>query len=281
MLNITTSFRSNRIDRESIARLGTDDLQQRYGRRKAFRAIAVIMAVSGLAFGIFTAVFGMVSDAQDIHAFHNAVVAALLLVLSAPAAIAAARARENAGGSVLHLVALSVAGLGTMFLGQKVDVFTLPFILFVGVLVALRVAHFGALESGRWSVPLAILVGAAALPLLSYALCEAELQRIDTSSDHAEFNHWVEMSFVAVSVLLLGALTAFRPVAFRLSAWSASITLAVLGAGSIVFSSHASAMSESWGWIALVGGAVFISLAEVERRRLQSLPASKQIGGSR
>ena len=56
------------------------------------------MAVSGVAFGLFTAVFGIVSEAQEIHAFHNVVVAALLLVLSAPPAIAAARAPDRAAG---------------------------------------------------------------------------------------------------------------------------------------------------------------------------------------
>jgi hypothetical protein len=284
MFNITTRSSSpNHLGSTSISKheIGASHQPSAERRRKAFRVIAIFMAVSGVAFGAFTAVFGIVSEAQEIHAFHNAVVATLLLVLSAPAALAAARGGEQAAASVLHLVALSVAGLGTMLLGQKIDIFTLPFVLFVGGLVALRVARFEAVKSGRWSLVLAVLVVAAAVPLLSYALGEAELQRIDHSSEHAEFNHWVEMSFVAVGVLLLGALTAFRPAAFRLSAWSAGITLTVLGGASLAFSSHASAMSESMGWAALFGGVLFIAVAEVERRRLQPLPASKQSGGSR
>jgi hypothetical protein len=282
MFNITTESRSDQDRyRRAFASRASDQTKGLSGKQKAFRAIAIVMAVSGAVFGIFTAVFGIVSEAQEIHAFHNAVVAALLLVLSAPAAIAAARAPQQAAAAVVHLVALSAAGLGTMFLSQKVDVFTLPFIVFVGVLVALRVVPFDALWSGRWSLPLAILVVAAAVPLLTYALGEAELQRIDTSSEHADFNHWVEMSFVAVGVALLGALTAFRPAAFRLSAWSAGITLAVLGAASLAFSSYASAMSEAGGWTALVGGVVFIAVAELERQRFHSPATSKQIGGSR
>jgi hypothetical protein len=69
-----------------------------HSRFRSFRVIAAIMAVSGVVFGLFMAVFGIVSEAQEIHAFHNVVVAALLLVLSAPSAIAAARAPDRAAG---------------------------------------------------------------------------------------------------------------------------------------------------------------------------------------
>jgi hypothetical protein len=238
------------------------------GRRRAFRIIATVMAASGVLFGVFTAVFGIVNEAQEMHAFHNAVVAALLLVLAAPAAIAAARAPERAAAPLAHLVVLSAAGLATMALGRKIDVFTLPFIAFVGILVALRVPRFDGLRRGHWSPSLAVLVVVAAVPLWSYALEQARLQRIDLTSEHADFNHWVEMSFVAVGVLVLGALAALRPAAFRLAAWSAGTTLAVLGTASIVFSGYASATRESWGWAALAGGVAFVGLVEVETRRL-------------
>lgn len=139
------------------------------GRVKAFRSIAWFMGFSAVAFGLFTAVFGIVSEAQEIHAFHNTVVAALLLILSAAPAIAAASRPERAAAPLLHLLVLSIAGLATMVLSLKLDFFTLPFI---------------------------ILVAAGAIPLLSYALGQAELQRIDTSSEHAEFNHWVETASI-------------------------------------------------------------------------------------
>ncbi len=54
------------------------------------------MAVPGIAFGLFTAVFAFLGERQEMHAVHNAVVAALLLVISAPPAIAAARRRKKA-----------------------------------------------------------------------------------------------------------------------------------------------------------------------------------------
>jgi hypothetical protein len=241
-----------------------------HGRFRAFRLIAAIMAVSGVAFGLFTAVFGIVSEAQEIHAFHNVVVAALLLVLSAPPAIAAARAPDRAAGPLLHLVAVSVAGLITMVLGLKVDIFTLPFIVLVGVLLMLRVPRGPALARGRLSPSLAVLVAIAALPLVTYALAQAELQRIDISSEHAEFNHWVEASFYAIAVLLLGFIAALRPAATRLTAWCAGLGLAILGGASLALGPYPSALDAPWAWAALLGGLVFVSIAEWERLRSPS-----------
>jgi hypothetical protein len=236
-------------------------------RLRTFRVIAAIMAVSGVAFGLFTAVFGIVSEAQEIHAFHNVVVAALLLVLSAPPAIAAARAPDRAAGPLLHLVAVSVAGLITMVLGLKVDIFTLPFIVLVGVLLMLQRPREPALAVGRLSPFLAVLVAVAALPLVIYALEQAELQRIDFSSEHAEFNHWVETSFYAVAVLLLGLVAALRPAADRLTAWCAGLGLSILGGASLALGHYASSLDGPWAWAALLGGLVFISVAEWERLR--------------
>ena len=238
-----------------------------HSRLRTFRVIAAIMAVLGVAFGLFTAVFGIVSEAQEIHAFHNVVVAALLLVLSAPPAIAAARAPDRAAGPLLHLVAVSVAGVITMVLGLRVDIFTLPFIVLVGVLLMLQRPPGPALAVGGLSPSLAALVAVAALPLVIYALEQAELQRIDFSSEHAEFNHWVETSFYAVAILLLGLVAALRPAANRLTACCAGLGLAILGGASLALGHYASSFDGPWAWAALLGGLVFISVAEWERLR--------------
>lgn len=240
------------------------------GRRTAFRVIAAIMAVSAVAFGLVTAVFGIISEAQLIHAFHNTVVATLLLVLSAPPAIAAARSPERGMPALAHLVILSVAGLATMALALRLDVFTLPFIVLVGVLLLLRVPRGPVLASGRPSLPLVVLVIAAAVPLVAYALGQAELQRIDATSEHAELNHWVETSFTALAILLLGGLAALRPARYRLSAWAAAVALAALGAASLLLPGHASTLDTPWAWAALAGSLAFIALAEWESRRAGS-----------
>ncbi|HEX2090478.1 MAG TPA: hypothetical protein VHI54_11225 [Actinomycetota bacterium] len=236
-------------------------------RRKAFKIIAWFMAVSAIAFGLFTAVFAFIFEGQEIHAVHNAVVAALLLVISAPPAVAAARAPEQAWTPLLHLAAVGIAGAATMILSLRLDIFTLPFIVLVGVLLLLRVPRGAVFGTERPSVVLAVLTLAALVPLLVYASEQAELQRIDTTSEHAEFNHWVETSFYAVAILLLGALAAFRPAQFRFQAWSAGVSLAVLGGISLAYQGNPSALDAPWAWAALVGGVAFLGAAEWETTR--------------
>ena len=225
------------------------------------------MAVSAIAFGLFTAVFAFIFEGQEIHAVHNAVVAALLLVISAPPAVAAARHPDKGWTPLLHLVAVGIAGLVTMVLSLRLDIFTLPFVLLVGVLLLLRVPGGPVVGPGRPSVVLAVLTIAALVPLIVYALGQAEMQRIDTTSEHSEFNHWVETSFYAMAILLLGALTAFRPRQFRMPAWSASVALAVLGGISLAFPERPSAVEAPWAWAALLGAVAFVATAEWEAAR--------------
>jgi hypothetical protein len=113
-----------------------------------------------------------------------------------------------------------------------------------------------------------VLALASAVPLVVYALDNAELQRLDRTSEHAELYHWVETSFYAIAILLLALLAAIRPAVYRLSAWSAGIALVVLGAASLVFPGYASAIDGTWAWAAVAGGAVFVGASEWERRRL-------------
>ena len=236
-------------------------------RASLFRIVAAFMAVAAIGGGIFTVVFGIVNPAQVPHAFHNAVVASLLLVLSAPPVIVAARNRDGSSSALVILAVLAIAALATMALGATVDPFTLPFVALIGVLWALRAPGATLVPAGRLSPILTALVVVAAVPLVVYAFDQAELQRIDHTSSHAAFYHWVETSFYAVGVLLLGSLTAFRPRAYRLGGWMAGLALAVLGAGSLLLPTYASALGASWAWAALVGAAAFVAIAEWEARR--------------
>ena len=236
-------------------------------RRTAVRVIASIMAASAITFGLLTVVFGIVGPEQEVHAFHNAVVASLLLVLSAPPAVAAARSAARPTRPLMVLAVLSTAALVSMAVSRALDPFTLPFVVLTGVLWALRPSREAPLPAGRPGVILLVLVAAAAVPLLGYALRQAELQRIDTVSSHDAFFHWVEVSFYALAVLLLGVLAALRPAAYRLAAWCGGVALAVLGTGSLALGTYASALDTPWAWAALVGGGVFVGVAEWEARR--------------
>jgi hypothetical protein len=236
-------------------------------RLTIFRIVATIMAVAAVGGGVFTAVFGIVNPAQAPHAFHNAVVAALLIVLSAPPVIVALRAPERATRALTILAVLALAALATMALSLTLDPFTLPFVVAIGALWALRPPHGDLIPTGRPSWLLLVLVIAAAAPLVTYGVSQAELQRSDHTSDHAAFFHWVEASFYTVGILLLGVLTALRPAAYRLAGWMAAVALAVLGAGSLLLPTYASAIETPWAWAALGGAIAFVAIAEWEARR--------------
>jgi hypothetical protein len=237
-------------------------------RYTAFRVIAWIMTVAAIAFGILYAGTLFVQDMQ-IHRFHLIVVSTLLLAISAPAALQAARHADHPLPGLMQLAVIAVAGLATMALGLQLDPFTLPFIVLGAVLWAMWLGRPARdpLPRERPSIVLLVLVAAAAVPLVTWSLDNARLQRIDSVSEHAEMLHWVETSFFALAVLLLGLLAALRPSAFRMSARSAGISLVIVGAASLALSDYASALQAPWGAIALVGGAVFVFAAEWEAGR--------------
>ena len=43
-----------------------------------------------------------------------------------------------------------------------------------------------------------------------------------------------------------------------MATWCAGLTLAILGAASVLFADHASALASPWGWAALFGGLAFV-----------------------
>jgi hypothetical protein len=236
-------------------------------RPAAMRIIAWLLAASGVAFGLFTIVFGIVGPDQEIHAVHNAIVASLLIVLTAPPMIAVARAPERAIRPLVILGALAIAGAAAMALALTPDPFILPVLVMIGVLWWLAPSRDGAIPRGRPSLVMAALVIAGAVLLVPYAIEHAALQRTDHTSDHAAFYHWVETSFTAAGIMLVGLVAAMRPRAFRMATWCAGLALAILGAASLLFADHASALASPWGWATLIGGLAFIGVGEWEARR--------------
>jgi hypothetical protein len=242
----------------------------RSGRLRTVRILAVAMAASGIGFGLFTAVLGIVSPAQEPHAFHNTIVAALLIVISAPPAVVVARSPERAIRPLVILAVVAVAALATMAAALTPDPFTLPFVVLVGVLWVLVPTRADGWPAGRPNfvlVGLSVIVGVALAP---YVIEQAGLQRADHASEHAAFFHWVEMAFYATAIPLLGLLAGLRPRAYRPAAWAAAAALAVMGVSSIVFAEYASALPGPWGWAAAAGGAAIVAVAEFGARRTTS-----------
>jgi hypothetical protein len=194
-------------------------------------------------------------------------VASLLLVLSAPPLIAIARDPEEATQPLVILAAIGVAALATMAIALTVDPFTLPVVVLIGVLWALAPSRSEVMPAGRASIPLIALSVLAAVALVPYAIAQAELQRTDQVSEHARFYHWVEMSFHAVAIPLLGLLAGLRPAAYRMAAWMAGIALVIVGLASLLYASYPSALPGAIAGGAVIGGLVFVAAATFESRR--------------
>jgi hypothetical protein len=187
--------------------------------------------------------------------------------------VAIARAPERALRPLVILLAVTVAGLAAMAVALTPDPFILPVLVMIGVLWWLAPTREGAIPPGRMSLVMIGLVMASAALLLPFAVEQAGLQRTDRTSDHAAFYHWVEMAFTATGIVLVGLVAAVRPAAFRMATWGAGIALAVLGAASVLFPQHASALADPWCWAALVGGPAFIAVGDWEARRSAPLAA--------
>ncbi len=224
------------------------------------------MALSGAAFGLFTIVFGIVSPAQEPHAFHNAIVAALLIVVAVPPVAILAWRPLDPGPRVV-LAAIGIAALGTMALSLTLDPFTLPFVILAGVLYVLAPPDLSAVFDGRRSYRLLALSAVVAIALAAYVVEHAGLQRSDQTSEHAAFFHWVEMSFYAAALPLLGIVAATSSQASRLAGWSAGVALVMLGIASLLLGDFASALEPGIALVAIAAGAAFIVLAELPRRR--------------
>ncbi|MCA1726496.1 MAG: hypothetical protein LC722_02225 [Actinobacteria bacterium] len=115
---------------------------------------------------------------------------------------------------------------------------------------------------------MAALPLAATIPVTAYALSMARLQRLGPASDpHVEEHHWAAMATMAVALVLVALLSSLRMPGWRLSARCAAIGTMVFGLASVVYPNYPGSAGDVWGIAALIGGAVFLGVAEWEARR--------------
>jgi hypothetical protein len=107
-----------------------------------------------------------------------------------------------------------------------------------------------------------------AIPLTWYALAMAKLQRNGLPVDpHVKNDHWTLMAAMAIGIVLVGFLSAFKFRGWRISAWSAAAALLLYGAISTLYPYKAGSEGTGWGMVAMVGGVVFAAAAHWESRR--------------
>jgi hypothetical protein len=108
------------------------------------------------------------------------------------------------------------------------------------------------------------LVGAAAVPLLSFAWTNIALQRAGPT-DHVLLGHYGYMAALSFTVIGVGLLASARPDGWRPTAWVAGLLPIFLGLASLVFRGNEGGLGLPWALAAIAWGVAFVAVAE--RRR--------------
>ena len=246
--------------------------QVRGRTRIAFKACAAILvAIFGVAFFGLTSlalawfqelegVAGPVTDLGYGVLFGIILTAGLLVQLRGPE-------RKIAGLQQAFLVVPALV-VGSAIASDSQNLVPALIILpAIGILLALHPAREEFLRRGaalRWTL-LAITV-IAAVPLVAYAL-DMGAQARDLEGPPHHVQRLSTMAAMALAIVLTGLLAALQTRGWRIPAWSAGTAAIVFGLASVVFLDQPGAVGRGWGGVAIVGGVLFIAVAEWEVRR--------------
>lgn len=244
-------------------------------RRKAFRAwAAVLVLVLGVGFfglvslglGWFEDVEGVAGPVTDLGygaLFGIVLTMGLLVQLRAPE-------RKIAG---LQQAALVIPALliGSALASDSQNV--VPAVILVpalGILLALHPAREELLRRGAaFSPALLALAVLGAVPLIAYAV-DMGAQAEDLVGPPHHVQRLSTMASLAVAIVLVGLLAAFKTRGWRIPAWSAGTAAIVFGLASTVYPEQHGAVERGWGGLAIVWGALLIAVAEWEASRQRS-----------
>jgi hypothetical protein len=253
------------------------------GARRRRLAFLIISGLLGVAFalplfGWPSLVLGWFEGGDRLpHRVHDLGYGAWAGILLAVGYLSQLRAPERriAGFQQVALALVGQAIASTLAADGSFLLFILGFAVLTAVLGWLHPARERVRERGRPSIPLLVLAIAAAVPLTMYALDMAELQRTGLPSDtHVAERHWSTMAALALSIWLVAAQAGLRTPGWRIPGWSAGLAAAVFGVASMVFPAYPGAVGTTWGLVALLGGVVFVALAEwIHRSESERQPA--------
>ncbi|MPZ24278.1 MAG: hypothetical protein GEU28_12225 [Dehalococcoidia bacterium] len=124
---------------------------------------------------------------------------------------------------------------------------------------------FRSFRVSRVNWVMLVLVGIAAVPLLSYASTNIRLQQGNAFDEHGVLGHYAFVAALSFTVIGVGLLASLRPDGWRLTAWVTGLLPALLGLTSVIYPDVSSSLDLVWALAAIAWGIAFIAVAELTR----------------
>jgi hypothetical protein len=233
-------------------------------RRKIFIVVTILLGLGlGVAgFGFLSLIGGWLgAGGREEHRVHDLAYGAVAGILIAlPFLLQAVRPERKP--AVMQGAAAAAVAFGLGYALGGLVVFLLAPVVLVGVLFWLHPARSELMRfAGRPQPVLLALAVLAAIPLVTYALDQAAVQRACEGDQHCEEFHYAGMAALALAIPLVGAVASFRAPGWRITARLVAAAAAVFGLSAILFPDAASSIGTTWGAIALAGGVLFAAVS--------------------
>jgi hypothetical protein len=246
---------------------------ERRGSGIAFRIVAGILGVGGIALSLPFAIVSFVDDSEAIHRLHNVAFSALYGVLLGVALLACARRPETNVSSFFVAVASGIAGAIAGLASEDFISgvwYTAP--IAIVVMWLLHPNRSRLLRPSGVHIPTLALSLLALVPAIAFLLTQSELQRTGTAADpHWELHHYSGMAAAVLALPLCAFAASFRESGRRLGAWLVGVSAMMIGGGSLLLSDRPGAFDAVWAWLTLAWGIAVVAL--VESRRVAASPS--------
>jgi hypothetical protein len=230
----------------------------------AFRIVAGILGVGGIAFSVPFTIISFVDDVEAIHRLHNVAFTALYGVLLGVALLACAARPERNISAFFVAVASGIAGAIAGFASEDFISgvwFSAP--IAIVVMWSLHPARHRLLRRSGVDLPTLALSLVALVPAIGFLLTQSELQRTGSAADpHWELHHYSGMAAAALALPLCTFAASFRESGRRLAAWLVGVSAVMIGGGSLLLSDYPGAFDPVWAGLTIGLGMAVVIYAE-------------------
>ncbi|WP_416838933.1 hypothetical protein [Haloferax sp. DFSO52] len=165
--------------------------------------------------------------------------------------------------------------IGTIVGGGPVQE-VLPFFVLIGLMSLFHPAGGEMLSFGDdYSPALLGLVAVAAIPVLAFAVNQFTLQ--GSGDVHSLLGHYMEMTTMAIGLLLLGLVASAGATGHRFVAWLTAGLAIYFGVLSLVFPTQTSSLGLMWASALILWGVVFVAVSELRATGRTSISSERPL----